>query len=76
MSNITLSIQDDLLKAGRDYAQKHHTSLNALVRDLLKKMVTRTPSSHWMDECFQSMDEAKVSLKKKKKWKREDLYDV
>ena len=39
MKNITLSLDDALLEAGRQYAQRHQTTLNALVRDLLVRTV-------------------------------------
>ena len=39
MPNVTISIDDKLLKKGRKYAEKRGTSLNALIRDLLKKKV-------------------------------------
>jgi hypothetical protein len=74
MSNITLSIDDDLLEAGRRYAQEHNTSLNALVRELLAGKVTKS-SDDWLTEAFLLMDRAKGDSKGKK-WKRDDLYDV
>jgi plasmid stability protein len=37
MANVTLSIDDDLLKRGREYASTHGTSLNALIRKLLQQ---------------------------------------
>ena len=73
MRNITISIQEDLLKAGRKYAQEHHVALNALIRQLLTKAVLKTTKKEWLAECFASMDKAKVNSKGKK-WKREDLY--
>lgn len=36
MSNLTLSIDDDLLKKARLYAVAHDTSVNAMVREFLK----------------------------------------
>ncbi|MBI5330495.1 MAG: hypothetical protein HZB71_07785 [Betaproteobacteria bacterium] len=39
MSNLTLSIEDDLLKQARLYAVQHDTSVNAMVRDYLKSVV-------------------------------------
>jgi len=33
MKNITLALDDETLAAGRAYAQRHHTTLNARVRD-------------------------------------------
>ena len=74
MPNITISIDEDLLKAGREYAKKHNTSVNALIRKLLEQNV-RSQSADWIDECFKLMDQAKVNSLGKK-WKREDLYDV
>ena len=31
MPNITISLEEDLMKLGRRYAEKHQTSLNALI---------------------------------------------
>lgn len=45
MSNITLSIDDDLLNRGRSYAQARGTSLNALVRKLLDEAVSSPEAS-------------------------------
>ncbi len=74
MPNITLSIDENLLEAGRRYAQEHNTSLNALVRELLAKTVTRS-STNRLQETFRLADKQHFSSKGKK-WKREDLYDV
>jgi hypothetical protein len=74
MPNITLSIDDDLLEAGRKYAKEHNTSLNALVRELLSKTVTRSSGSR-LQEGFRLADKFHFSSGGRK-WKREDLYDV
>ena len=74
MPNVTISLDKDLLKAGRQYAKKHHTSVNALIRKLLEQTV-RSQSEDWLDECFKLMDLARVNSQGKQ-WKREDLYDV
>jgi hypothetical protein len=74
MPNITISVDKDLLKAGRQYAKKHNTSLNAVIRRLLEKTV-KSQSKDWLDECFKLMDQAEVNSQGKR-WKREDLYDV
>lgn len=74
MKNITLSIDNDVLRAGREYAKKHNISFNALIRRLLEQTVLK--SSHdWIDECLQLMDKAKANSQGKK-WKRKDLYRV
>jgi len=74
MSNITISIKDELLKESRRYTKKHNTSLNALIRKLLSKTVISS-SNDWFDECFDLMNKANGNSKGKK-WKREELYDV
>ena len=75
MKNITLSIQEDLLEEGRNYARKHNISLNALIRQLLEKNVRQANQDNWLKECFQLAENAKGNSKGKQ-WKREDLYDV
>ena len=74
MPNITISIEEQLLKSGRRYAEKHQTSINALIRNLLEQTV-KTDSTQWIEECFALMDRANArSLGAR--WKREELYDV
>ena len=72
MKNITIALDESMIKAGRAYAQKHNTSLNGLIRSLLKQTVMPT-SKHWLDECFELMDQAQAHSKGAK-WKREDFY--
>jgi len=74
MKNVTLSVDERLLQASREYAQRRHTSLNSLIRKLLQNTASRR-SNLWIDECLLLMDRSKVSSKGKK-WSREDLYDV
>ena len=74
MKNITLSIDEDTLNAGREYAKKHHISFNALIRRLIKQTIQKE-SGRWIEESFKFMDEAKANSEGKK-WKREDLYRV
>lgn len=45
MANLTLSIDDELLNRGRDYAQSRGTSLNSLVRKLLADAVSTPDTS-------------------------------
>lgn len=74
MKNITLSIDEETLKAGRDYAKMHNMSLNALIRKLLKQSVVKS-STLWLTESFELMDKAKANSKGKT-LKREDLHRV
>ncbi|RLC21761.1 MAG: hypothetical protein DRH93_11170 [Deltaproteobacteria bacterium] len=74
MANITISMNQNLLNAGREYAQKHQTSLNALIRNLLEQTVVAN-STDWINECFEKMDKLHIDSKGSQ-WRREDLYDI
>ena len=73
MPNITISLDEDLLKSGRRYAEKHQTSMNALIRKLLEQTV-RLQSDAWLEECFNLMDRGGGDSKGQR-WQREDLYN-
>ena len=72
MPNITISLDEDLLKSGRRYAEKHQTSMNALIRKLLEQTV-KPQADAWLEECFDLMDRARGDSKGRR-WQREDLY--
>ncbi len=74
MPNITISLDDRLLKLGRAYTKAHHTSVNALIRKLLSQTIENN-SQDWMDECFKIMDRGKANSNGSQ-WQRGDLYDV
>jgi hypothetical protein len=74
MPNITISLNKELIKAGRSYAECHQTSLNTLIRKLLEQTVI-PQTKDWLDECFSLMDRAQGDSEGKP-WQREDLYDV
>ena len=74
MKNITLSLDETLLKESREYAKKHHVSLNALIRSLLAQTVSNS-STWWLEELFTHMD-ASHGDSGGVKWRREDLYRV
>jgi len=74
MANVTISIDDKTLKESRDYAKRHNTSLNALIRQMLKQRVSSTNKA-WIDECISMMDSAGASSGGIN-WTRDDLYDV
>ena len=72
MKNITLSLDEEVLEAGRIYAQRHQTTLNALVRELLVKTVVADRKSA-VDEMFRLMD-AYPGDSHGKRWTRDELY--
>ena len=74
MRNITLSIDEDVLRAGRDYARNHNISFNVLVRKLIEQTVAPT-KEQWLDDTFALMDKLNVSSNSQH-WTREELYRV
>lgn len=73
MPNVTISLDEETLEASRDYALRHGTSLNALIRRLLEQTVTRR-SSDWVEELLAAMDTAEVRSGGRR-WTRDELYD-
>jgi hypothetical protein len=72
MKNITLALDDETLEAGRNYANRHQTTLNALVRHLLVKTVVADRQAA-VTEMFRLMD-AHPGNSHRKRWSRDDLY--
>lgn len=73
MRNVTLSMDDELVEKGREYARRHGISFNALLRDLLKRRITQ--ESDWVAETFRTMDAA-GGHSGGKRIRRDDLYDA
>jgi hypothetical protein len=67
-------MDQELLTQSRAYARRHHTTLNAMVRQLVRNTVVEE-QTEWVEECFLKMDEASGNSKGRS-WKRGELYDV
>jgi len=72
MKNITMAIDDHTLKAGRAYAARHRTTLNALVRELLARTVAPDCRAS-VREMFRLMD-AHPGNSLGRRWTREELH--
>jgi hypothetical protein len=72
MKNITLALDEETLDAGRAYARRHETTLNALVRELLVKTVVADKQAA-VREMFRLMD-AHPGDSHGQRWTREELY--
>lgn len=72
MKNITLALDEATLKAGRAYAERHHTTLNALVRDLLARTVLLDRAGA-VEEMFRLMDQT-PGHSGGNRWSRDELY--
>ena len=73
MKNVTLSIDESTLQAGRAYARAHHTTLNALIRDLLERTVK--PERQAATTELMRLMEEHTGDSGGSKWNREDLYE-
>jgi hypothetical protein len=74
MKNITLSIDEDVLQAGREYARSHNISFNVLVRELIEQTVV-SKGDKWLEDTLSLMDKIDVSSEGIT-WTREELYRV
>jgi hypothetical protein len=75
MANVTLSIEDDLLVRSREYARAHRTTLNGMVRNLLRSAVGGADYPTRLSECLELADQAN-GHSAGRRWKRSDLYDA
>ena len=76
MTNITLAIEEDIVKKVRKLAVERNTSLNALVRETLHQLAAREElrTEERISElmtCFETAP-GKVGVKS---WSREDLHE-
>ena len=76
MSNVTISIDDDLLKKAKKIAIDRDTSFNGLVRSYLKELVDREERQRRL-KIFELDDlfDTGAAVVGKKTWTREDLHE-
>ena len=75
MSNITLSIDDEVLIKVRKLAVERRTSLTAMVRSILCQLATREDvrTEELVSELRQSFDSSDIQIGART-WSREDLH--
>jgi hypothetical protein len=73
--NLTLTIEDELLRAARKVALDRNTSVNQLVRDYLADLVRETDRQHTalanLDRVFR---ESRIRVGRRN-WTRQDLHE-
>ena len=81
MKNITLAVEDEVLKDARIYAAEHETTVNKLVREYLAKLGSEKNSSAERDARAAEARRELVELSRKSpgrlgdwKWNRDDIY--
>jgi hypothetical protein len=73
MPNVTIALNERLLAASREYAQRHGTSLNALIRECLEQRVS-APKPQSLQAFFDAVDKA-PGHSRGWKWNREEIYE-
>lgn len=78
MANLTLSVDDELLKQCRLYAVQHDTSVNAMVREFMESLVDRKQERV---KAVEELNRIANEIAREKKlagdwrWNREEVYE-
>lgn len=73
MKNVTLSIPENLLRKSREYAKNQGTSLNELIRSLLRNHVDPEENDP-VQRLIEHTNRLSINTKNLK-WTRDDIYD-
>lgn len=74
MSNLTLSLEADLLHKAREAAARDRTTVNALVRDFLTRYVDARSRRLQTIDAFNALAERSHSRSDDSGWTREHLH--
>lgn len=76
MTNLTLTVEEDVLRQARIRALELGTSVNALVRSYLRQLAGRSTASEGIAEFLAATKDAGAgSGPEGRTWSRDDLYD-
>ena len=83
MKNITLAIEEDVLRGARVYAAEHDTTVNALVRDFLARLAREKQAAAELEAQRAQARRELVELSRNSpgrlgpdwKWNREKTYE-
>jgi Family of unknown function (DUF6364) len=76
--NITLSLNEELVKEVRKIAVERDTTLTGLVREYLQKLAAENPQGDHRKRKLEALERSFKTIKLNignRTWKREDLYD-
>jgi plasmid stability protein len=76
MTNLTLTVDEEVLRRARIRALELGTSVNALVREYLRQLAGRSTAAEGVAEFFQATKGAGASSGPEgRAWTRDELYD-
>ncbi len=74
MKNITLSVEEDVLKTVRRYASEHDSSVNQLVRDFLRQLAEREDRAAKARMRIRELAESSDARIGNRSWSRDELH--
>lgn len=76
VANVTLTVDDDVLRRARIRALEQHTSVNALVREFLEAYAGTSEAEQAKAELLELSQRSQASSGPQgRTWQREDLYE-
>ena len=75
MKNITLSIDEYVLKTVRSYAAEHNSSVNGLVREYLTGLAQREDRARDSRKRIRELSDASPARIGSKSWRRSELHE-
>lgn len=72
--NITISVDEELLRQVKEYARERGQSVNSLIKEVLERAVGRRDENPWV-EFLRLGEELQLKRNPGETWSREDLYD-
>jgi hypothetical protein len=75
MANLTLTVDDQVLKRARMVALRRNTSVNAAVREFLERFSGEDESAAALAEFLDAARSSTAGSGRGRTWRREDLYE-
>ena len=75
MKNLTLSVDEQVLKAVRQYAAKQETSVNGLVRGFLAGIADREARAEEVRRRMKELSESSSARIGERAWARDELHE-
>lgn len=75
MANLTLTIDDRVLKRARMVALQRNTSVNAAVREFLERFSGEDESAAALADFLEDAQSSTVGSGRGRTWRRDDLYE-
>ncbi len=75
MRNITLSIDEDVVRTVRRYAVERGSTVNALVREFLTGIANREDRARKARQRIRQLSEQSTARVGSRSWTREELYE-